>query len=44
MSARGAVEVNVRVVRITDVGLCGKGFDGVKPVLMVNRWGQLTLS
>lgn len=44
MSARGAVEVNVRVVRITDVGLCGKGFDGAKPVLMVNRWGQLTLS
>lgn len=24
MSAHGAVEVNVRVVRITDVGLCGK--------------------
>lgn len=22
----------------------GKRFDGVKPVLMVNRWGQLTLS
>lgn len=39
MSARGAAEVNVCVVWITDVGLCGKWFDGVKPILMVNRWG-----
>lgn len=44
MSALGSVEVNVCVVRITDVGLCKKRFDGVKPVLMVNRWDQLTLS
>lgn len=44
MSALGCVEVNVCVVWITDVGLCRKRFDGVKPVLIVNRWGQLTLS
>lgn len=26
------------LLRITDVGLCGKWFDGVKPTLMANRW------
>lgn len=34
----------VCVVWITDVRLCGKWFDGAKPILMENRWGQLTLS
>ena len=40
MSAWRATEVNVCVVWLTAVGLCGKRFDGVKPLLMVNRWGS----